>query len=64
MTAVRARQRRYVWAAALALLLALAAVGWTQWRQHRLLDTTVQYQNDQLQISLSQLQVEFLRLLG
>ncbi len=58
-----AKQGRYVWAGALALLLALAAIGWTQWRQHRLLDTTVQYQNDQLQISLSQLQVEFLRLL-
>ncbi len=58
-----AKQGRHVWAGALALVLALAAIGWTQWRQHRLLDTTVQYQNDQLQISLSQLQVEFLRLL-
>ena len=64
MTAVAARQRRYVWAAALALLLALAAVGWTQWRQHRLLDSTVQYQNDYLQISLAQLQIEYLRLHG
>ena len=64
MTAVRARQRRYVWAAALALLLALAAVGWTQWRQHELLDSTVQYQNDYLQISLAQLQIEYLRLHG
>ncbi len=62
MTAVAARQRRYVWAAALALLLALAAVGWTQWRQHRLLDSTAQYQNDYLQVSLAQLQIEFLRL--
>ena len=62
MTAVAARQRRAVWAAALALLLALAAVGWTQWRQHRLLDSTVQYQNDYLQISLAQLQIEYLRL--
>jgi signal transduction histidine kinase/CheY-like chemotaxis protein len=57
-------QRRFVVAVALALLAALAAVGWTQWRQYRLLDNTVQYQNDYLQISLSQLQVEFLRLLG
>lgn len=64
MTAVPARQRRYVWAAALALLLALAAVGWTQWRQHQLLDSTVQYQNDYLQISLAQLQIEYLRLHG
>jgi hypothetical protein len=55
-------QRRYVWAGALALLLALAAVAWTQWRQYRLLDSTVQYQNDFLQISLAQMQVEFLRL--
>jgi two-component system, sensor histidine kinase len=57
-------QRRTVWATALALLLALAAVGWMQWRQHRLLDSTVQYQDDYLQISLSQLQVEYLRLRG
>jgi signal transduction histidine kinase/ActR/RegA family two-component response regulator len=55
-------QRRLVGLAALALLLALVAVGWTQWRQHRLLDSTVQYQNDFLQISLAQLQVEALRL--
>jgi two-component system, sensor histidine kinase len=55
-------QRRLVGLAALALLLALAAVAWTQWRQHRLLDSTVQYQNDFLQISLAQLQVEALRL--
>jgi two-component system, sensor histidine kinase len=64
VTAFAAQQRRYVWAAALALLLALAAVGWTQWRQHRLLDSTVQYQNDYLQISLAQLQIEYLRLHG
>ena len=57
-------QRRYVLAGALALLLALAAVAWTQWRQHRLLDTTIQYQNDFLQISLAQLQLEYLRLHG
>jgi two-component system, sensor histidine kinase len=57
-----APQRRYVWAGALALLIALAAVAWTQWRQHRLLDSTAQYQNDYLQISLAQLQIEYLRL--
>ncbi len=57
-----APSRRYVAAGALALLLALAAVAWTQWRQQRLLDSTVQYQNDYLQISLAQLQVEYLRL--
>jgi two-component system, sensor histidine kinase len=57
-------QRRYVVAAALALLAALAAIGWTQWRQHQLLDSTVQYQDDYLQISLAQLQIEYLRLHG
>jgi two-component system, sensor histidine kinase len=58
------QRRHHLWVAALALLLALAlaAVAWTQWRQHRLLDSTVQYQSDNLQISLSQLQVESLRL--
>jgi signal transduction histidine kinase/AmiR/NasT family two-component response regulator len=55
-------QRRAVAAGALALLLALVAVGWTQWRQQRLLDSTLQYQNDYLQISLAQLQIEALRL--
>jgi two-component system, sensor histidine kinase len=62
VSSVATSQRRYVWAGALALLLALAAVAWTQWRQHSLLDTTVQYQNDFLQISMAQLQVESLRL--
>jgi two-component system, sensor histidine kinase len=62
--AAQARNRIYVWAGALALVLALAAVAWTQWRQHRLLDTTIQYQNDFLQISLAQLQLEYLRLHG
>jgi signal transduction histidine kinase/CheY-like chemotaxis protein len=54
--------RGHIWAGALALLLALSAVAWTQWRQQHLLDTTVQYQNDFLQISLAQMQVEYLRL--
>ena len=62
MSALPPPQRRLVGLAALALLLALAAVAWTQWRQHRLLDSTVQYQNDFLQISLAQLQLEALRL--
>jgi two-component system, sensor histidine kinase len=64
VTIVAASQRRYVWAAALTLLLSLVAVGWTQWRQHHLLDSSVQYQDDYVRISLSQLQVESLRLLG
>jgi two-component system, sensor histidine kinase len=64
VTEVSSSQRRYVVAAALALLAALAAIGWTQWRQHRLLDSTVQYQDDYLQISLAQLQIEYLRLHG
>jgi two-component system, sensor histidine kinase len=51
-------------ATALALLAALAAIGWTQWRQHQLLDSTVQYQDDYLQISLAQMQIEYLRLHG
>ena len=44
------------------LVLALTAVAWLQLRQQRLLDATVRYQDDYLQISLSQLQVEYLRL--
>ncbi len=62
--AVPVAQRRYVWAAALALLLALVVVAWTQWRQNRLLDSTVQYQNDNLQTNLSQFEIEYLRLVG
>jgi two-component system, sensor histidine kinase len=62
VTRATANQRRYVVAAALALLAALAAIGWTQWRQHQLLDSTVQYQDDYLQISLAQMQMEYLRL--
>jgi two-component system, sensor histidine kinase len=64
VTQAAASQRRYVVAAALALLAALAAIGWTQWRQHQLLDSTLQYQDDYLQISLAQLQIEYLRLHG
>jgi signal transduction histidine kinase/ActR/RegA family two-component response regulator len=49
-------------AAALLLMLALAAVAWVQVRQHRLLSETVRYQDEYLQISLTQLQAEYLRL--
>ncbi len=48
--------------AALLLALALAAVAWVQVRQHRLLSETVRYQDEYLQISLTQLQAEYLRL--
>ena len=61
-----AAPRRPLRTAALALGLALAvslvAVGWLQWRQQRLLDATVRFQDDSLQINMGQLQVEFLRL--
>jgi len=46
----------------LLLAAALAAVAWVQVRQHKLLDATVRYQDDYLQISLNQLQSEYLRL--
>jgi signal transduction histidine kinase/ActR/RegA family two-component response regulator len=46
----------------LALAVALVAVGWVQMRQYRLLDATARYQDDYLQLSLSQLQSEYLRL--
>ena len=49
-------------AAALLLMLALAAVAWVQVRQHQLLGETVRYQDEYLQISLTQLQAEYLRL--
>ncbi len=44
------------------LVLALAAVAIVQSRQYRLLDLTVQYQTDYLQVSLPQFENEFLRL--
>jgi len=49
-------------AVALLLAAALATVAWVQVRQHQLLDTTVRFQDDYLQISLNQLQSEYLRL--
>jgi two-component system, sensor histidine kinase len=60
----RPGRRRTALSALLGLLLvvALVAVAWVQVRQHRLLDSTVRYQDDYLQISVYQLQSEFLRL--
>jgi signal transduction histidine kinase/CheY-like chemotaxis protein len=58
-------QRRYrllIGGVSVLLVLALSAVAMLQWRQQRLLDATVRYQDDYLQISLAQLQVEYLRL--
>jgi len=47
---------------ALALAAALATVAWIQVRQHRLLDLTVRFQEDSLQVSVAQVQIEYLRL--
>ena len=46
----------------LVLAVALAGVAWVQWRQFNLLNLTVQFQDDYLAVSLSQLQIEYLRL--
>ncbi|MBL8325585.1 MAG: response regulator [Rubrivivax sp.] len=48
--------------AAASLVLMLGAAAWLQVRQHRLLDATVRFQDDYLQVSIAQLQVEFQRL--
>ena len=56
------RQRRLLAGSILLLALALLAAGWVQVRQYRLLDATAQYQDDYLQVSLHQLQSEYLRL--
>jgi signal transduction histidine kinase len=56
------RQRWLVGGVAALLLIALSAVGWIQVRQYRALDATLRYQDEYLQISLTQLQVEYLRL--
>ena len=45
-----------------ARVLALVGAALVQWRQHQLLNQTVQFQNDYLQVSLHQLQSEYLRL--
>ena len=58
------RHRLLIGGMAALLVLALSAVAALQWRQQRLLDATVRYQDDYLQISLAQLQVEYLRLRG
>ena len=55
-------QRTWFAAVGALLLLALGAAGLVQWRQHQLLNQTQQFQNDYLQVSLHQLQVEYLRL--
>jgi signal transduction histidine kinase/CheY-like chemotaxis protein len=62
--AARALPWQRTWFAAVGalLLLALGAAGLVQWRQHQLLNQTTQFQNDYLQVSLHQLQVEYLRL--
>lgn len=56
------RRSVLIGATALLLALALAAVAWVQARQHRLLGESVRYQDEYLQISLNQLQAEYLRL--
>jgi hypothetical protein len=56
------RRSLLIGATALLLALALAAVAWVQARQHRLLGESVRYQDEYLQISLNQLQAEYLRL--
>jgi hypothetical protein len=44
------------------LVLALLAVSWVQVHQYRLLNETTKYQDDYLQVSVHQLQAEYLRL--
>ena len=56
------RQRALLAATIALLALALAAAAWVQVRQYRLLDGTTQYQDDYLQVSLHELQAEYLRL--
>jgi two-component system, sensor histidine kinase len=55
-------QRTWFAAVGVLLLLALGAAGLVQWRQYQLLNLNTQYQNDYLQVSLNQVQVEYLRL--
>ena len=56
------RQRRLLTATIALLGVALAAAAWVQVRQYRLLNATTQYQEDYLQVSLHELQAEYLRL--
>ena len=44
------------------LVLALAAIGWVQWRQVSLLSGTVRYEGDNLVWSFFQVESEFLQL--
>ena len=50
------------WATGALLVLVLAAVAYVQSRQHQLLNLTDQYEQDYLQISLGQIETEYLRL--
>ena len=50
------------WATGALLVLVLAAVAYVQSRQHQLLNLTDQYEEDYLQISLGQIETEYLRL--
>ncbi len=62
-TLARLPRRRALLAATIGVLaLALLAVAWVQVRQYRLLNATTKYQDDYLQVSLHQLQAEYLRL--
>ena len=56
------RQRALLAATIVLLAVALAAAVWVQWRQYRLLDASAQNQDDYLQVSLHELQAEYLRL--
>jgi two-component system, sensor histidine kinase len=56
------RQRALLAGTIVLLALALAAAAWVQVRQYRLLNATTQYQEDYLQVSLHELQAEYLRL--
>jgi hypothetical protein len=56
------RRRGLIAAAGLVLAWALALVVWMQAHQFRLLNETNQYQDDYVQVSLAQLEMEFLRL--
>ena len=60
----RAWQRpgRWLLATGVALVLALAAIGWVQWRQVQLLSGTVRYEGDNLVWSFFQVESELLQL--
>jgi len=56
------RRRALLAASVGVLVLALLAVSWVQVHQYRLLNETTKYQDDYLQVSVHQLQAEYLRL--